>query len=228
MTTQNVRPIRARSPEEKALRRSDILRAAERLWTTTAYADLSMNQVAREVQLAKGTLYLYFETKEELFLALLAEHYSAWFGQLNTLLDERKPQTPFEVADTITDSLRAHEAMRRLQLLLGSVLERSEVALGFRQQVLALMQATAPRLPYAPDVAMRVLVHTDALCVGWQRLAEEAPADRTLQQHPELKPLVVNFEEEMNLSMRALLTYLHGQAATNVNKAEAEKGLVNS
>ncbi|WP_293911928.1 TetR family transcriptional regulator [Deinococcus sp.] len=213
MSGQVTRPARARSPEEKLVRRGDILRAAERLWTTTPYADLSMNQVAREVQLAKGTLYLYFETKEELFLALLSEHYQAWFTHLNTLLDERQPKTPDEVADLITESLRGYEAMRRLQLLLGGVLERSELALNFRRQVLSLMQATAPRLPYPYDTAMRVLVHTDALCVGWQHLTEETPAHRTLLFHPELRPLVVDFEQEMNMSLRALLNYLQTQTS---------------
>ena len=61
MPSEPVRPARARSAEEKNQRRDDILRAAERLWTSTTYAELSMNQVAREAKLAKGTLYLYFD-----------------------------------------------------------------------------------------------------------------------------------------------------------------------
>ncbi|TSA87111.1 TetR/AcrR family transcriptional regulator [Deinococcus detaillensis] len=208
MVSQSSRPARARSPEEKLVRRGDILRAAERLWTTTPYADLSMNEVAREVRLAKGTLYLYFSTKEDLFLALLAEHYQAWFSDLNALLDERQPKQPDEVADVIAQSLSSHEALRRLQLLLGSVLERSEQAIAFHQKVVALMQETAPRLPYPHDLAMRVLVHTEALSVGWQHLVEEIPARRNLMLNPDLKPLMVNFEEELKVSLRALLNYL--------------------
>ncbi|AWN22641.1 TetR/AcrR family transcriptional regulator [Deinococcus irradiatisoli] len=210
------RPARARSPEEKLIRRGDILRAAERLWTTTAYADLSMNQVAREVQLAKGTLYLYFETKEELFLALLTEHYKTWITQLITLLDERQPKGADAVAGVICESLRGFEAMRRLQLLLGSVLEQGEPALEFRQKLIAMMQAAATRLPYPHDTALRVLVHTDALCVGWQHLAEESPAHRALTLHPELQPLMVNFETEMNTSLRALLHFLEQQTSVAV------------
>ena len=40
------RPARARSAAEKTQRRDDILRAAERLWNTSTYTDLSMNHVA--------------------------------------------------------------------------------------------------------------------------------------------------------------------------------------
>ncbi len=211
MSSASSRPARARSPEEKLVRRGDILRAAERLWTTTPYAELSMNQVAREVQLAKGTLYLYFKTKEELFLSLLSEHYQAWFTQLTTLLDARQPRGADAVAGVISESLRGFEAMRRLQLLLGSVLEQSELALKFRQNLITMMQAAARSLPYPHETALRVLVHTDALCVGWQHLAEEAPARRALTLHPELQALRVDFETEMNTSLRALLHFLELQ-----------------
>ena len=205
MASQPARFSRARSPQEKQLRRGDILRAAERLWTTTPYAELSMNQVAREVKLAKGTLYLYFQTKEELFLALLGEHYQRWFARLGELLDEQQPRSPDEVARAITHSLRGFEPMRRLQLLLGSVLSRSDQSLDFRRQVLALMQQAALKLPYSPDVALRVLMHTEALCVGWQHLAECAPTPRLLVFHPEFGPLKVEAEREFCISLRALL-----------------------
>ncbi len=208
MASQPDRLARARSHEEKLARRDDILRAAERLWTTSAYADLSMNEVAREVQLAKGTLYLYFATKEELFLALLTEHYQAWFAALGKLLSERRPQQPDEVADTIFESLRGFEAKRRLQLLLGNVLERSEQALTFRKSLVDLMREAASKLPYPAETGLRILIHTDALCVGWQHLAEESPTHRTLLLHPELRPLSVTFDEEILASLRALLHYL--------------------
>ena len=164
-----------------------------------------MNQVAREVALAKGTLYLYFQTKEELFLALLTEHYQAWSAQLCVLLDERAPQTPDEVADAITESLRGYGAMRRLQLLLGGVLGGSELAVTFQQQMQAMMQATAPRLPYPHATAMRVLMHTDALCVGWQHLSEQLSS---MDSQVKATLPMVDAEQEIRTSLRALLRYL--------------------
>ncbi|WP_229780585.1 TetR/AcrR family transcriptional regulator [Deinococcus malanensis] len=192
------RPARARSTEEKNQRRDDILRAAERLWTTTPYADLSMNQVAREAQLAKGTLYLYFDTKEELFLALLSEHLGAWLHDLTAQLDERQPQTPDDVTDVLLATSQGLEPLRRLLVLLGTVLERNvrpEVVTSFKQEVQALTEGVVERLPFSPEITLRLLHHLHALSIGWQQLTEDAA--RSGQASP--------FEEEFRVALRAVV-----------------------
>ncbi|MFQ3649888.1 MAG: TetR/AcrR family transcriptional regulator [Gemmataceae bacterium] len=52
----------------KAQRRDDILAAAARVFARHGYAGTEMQAVADEAGLAKGTLYLYYEGKEQLFL----------------------------------------------------------------------------------------------------------------------------------------------------------------
>ena len=133
-----------------------------------------MNEVAREAKLAKGTLYLYFDTKEELFLALLHEYLQAWFQQLNDLLGTRQPQTPQEMAAILTDSLQGQDHLRRLLLLLTTVLRSHlspEVEADFRRETQQWLQQTINRMPYAPDINRQILVHCYALSVGWQQMA---------------------------------------------------------
>ena len=60
---------RARSEEQKALRRQAVLLAAEAYFLDVGYEAFSMAQLAKRAGLVKGTLYLYFKT-EELFLTL--------------------------------------------------------------------------------------------------------------------------------------------------------------
>jgi AcrR family transcriptional regulator len=62
---------RARNDEDKQVRRAEILTQAAALLGKHPYARITMSQVAAGSGLAKGTLYLYFRSKEELFLALL-------------------------------------------------------------------------------------------------------------------------------------------------------------
>ena len=62
--------IKDRREREKEQRRNDILKAAEKLFLSREYDDVSMNDIAQEVELSKATIYLYFENKEELFLLL--------------------------------------------------------------------------------------------------------------------------------------------------------------
>jgi AcrR family transcriptional regulator len=59
-----------RKEKEKAARRATIVSTAERLFAAKGYDLVAMGDVAREAQLAKGTLYLYFDNKDTLYLAV--------------------------------------------------------------------------------------------------------------------------------------------------------------
>ncbi|MDB5045260.1 MAG: TetR family transcriptional regulator [Deinococcus sp.] len=215
MVSETPRPARARSPEEKTQRRDDILRAAERLWTNTPYADLSMNQVAREAKLAKGTLYLYFDTKEELFLALLTEHLQQWLAHLTGMLAERQPKTSTDVADVIIDASKGYEALRRLLILLGTVLERNvrpELTLNFKRDVRRMLQEVIGQMPFEPELTLKIIVHVYSLAVGWQQITEETPSSETLRRYPEMSFLTLDFDTEFPISVRATIDRLTTKA----------------
>lgn len=56
--------------KEKENRKEDILKAAEGIMTRLGLHSLSMEAIAEETQLAKGTIYLYFKSKEEIVASL--------------------------------------------------------------------------------------------------------------------------------------------------------------
>jgi AcrR family transcriptional regulator len=53
-------------------RHKEILEAARRIFARLGYAATSVEDIAREAGMAKGTIYLYFKSKEEVFTAVLA------------------------------------------------------------------------------------------------------------------------------------------------------------
>ncbi len=59
---------------ETSTKSDAIIEAADRLFTRFGYRRTSMDDIAREAGVAKGTLYLYFTNKEALFRALLARN----------------------------------------------------------------------------------------------------------------------------------------------------------
>jgi len=63
--------ISDRRQREKEQRKTEIIDAAERLFFSRRYEDVSMDDIAREVELNKATLYLYFENKETLFTTIV-------------------------------------------------------------------------------------------------------------------------------------------------------------
>ena len=62
--------IAERKEREKEQRRKDIVDAAERVFFKKGHENATMDDVAEEAELSKGTLYLYFKNKEDLYLAI--------------------------------------------------------------------------------------------------------------------------------------------------------------
>ncbi len=62
--------VAARRQREKEERRAAILEAAEKVFAGKGVALATMDDIAHEAELSKGTLYLYFDSKDELFLEI--------------------------------------------------------------------------------------------------------------------------------------------------------------
>ena len=72
---------RARSEGAKQARRQFILATADQLLRRKGFDAFTMNKLAAAADLAKGTLYLYFTTREELVLALYTDLHDGWIDQ---------------------------------------------------------------------------------------------------------------------------------------------------
>ncbi len=73
--------MRARSDDAKRARRQFILSTADQLLRHDGFDAFTMNKLAAATDLAKGTLYLYFATREELVLALYTDLHDGWIDQ---------------------------------------------------------------------------------------------------------------------------------------------------
>ncbi|MFZ1292192.1 MAG: TetR/AcrR family transcriptional regulator [Melioribacteraceae bacterium] len=59
--------ISERKEREKLQRRQEIILAAEKVFFSKGFTNSTMDDIAAEAELSKGTIYLYFKSKEELF-----------------------------------------------------------------------------------------------------------------------------------------------------------------
>ncbi|MCU0391618.1 MAG: TetR/AcrR family transcriptional regulator [Thermoflexibacter sp.] len=75
-----------RKEREKIQRRNVIIDAAERVFFKEGIENASMDQVATEAELSKGTLYLYFKSKEELYKAIVIRGFIALKRKLKEAL----------------------------------------------------------------------------------------------------------------------------------------------
>ena len=60
-----------RKEREKEQRRNDIMKAAEQLFVQQGIKNTTMEHIANACEISRGTLYLYFNNKEELFNAII-------------------------------------------------------------------------------------------------------------------------------------------------------------
>ena len=89
---------RATREEEKIERRNEILDAAERLFAAQPDGLPSMDELANAAGVAKGTLYLYFPSKEEVLVALHERYLTGFFDRLR---DELHTRLRFSIEDLL-------------------------------------------------------------------------------------------------------------------------------
>jgi TetR/AcrR family transcriptional regulator, transcriptional repressor for nem operon len=82
---------RKRVRKEPAVRREEILGAAAGLFLKNGVQATSMAQVAESAGVAKGTPYVYFDSKDELLAALRDNYLGEWYGKAEGLLSDPAP-----------------------------------------------------------------------------------------------------------------------------------------
>lgn len=79
---------RARSEAAKSDRKDKIIAAAETLLRQLSYDEMTMQAVAMEAGLGKGTLYLYFSSREGLILDVYGRLFDTWIDQFTSHVSE--------------------------------------------------------------------------------------------------------------------------------------------
>lgn len=204
---------RAVDADDREQRRNAILAAAEELFAASATHDISIAEVAAQAGLAKGTIYLYFDSKEALLLTLHERRVEAFFDELMTAL-ESAPVFGFEQMALI---VRRHMTEEPLYMALCAVVmgfmnqpqapdslqQLSNRIANWMIQAGALLEARLGRLPAGQGV--RLLVHGYAQIVGlWHLLAAPCatPSPASVAAEHSLGPL--NYANEAEYALAQL------------------------
>lgn len=100
------------TPELIEKRREEIINACEKLYETMSFREITLKDIGNETSFSRPTIYNYFETKEEIFLALFEREYRNWTCNLEKI--EKKGVDPEGLADEIAKSLKERTLMLRL------------------------------------------------------------------------------------------------------------------
>lgn len=212
---------RATSTDEKYLKRSQILSAARELFLRDDRQLPAVASIAQQAGLAKGTVYLYFSTKEEIFLALLADEFSGLLLAIQTYLDHhtRTPHKRLSKAQkqdfakglitVIADYLLDHPEFLRLDAMSYSVLEQNlsdDFLYAFKFELTKTLVATGQQLDQIIDApggrGTSLLLRTYALMRGlWQSLDYPEHLQKLLA-HAMFEPIRPDFQSELRATLQ--------------------------
>src|SRR6201996_7748404 len=120
---------RARRPEQREARRQAILDVAEAMLTQDPTAEISLREISRRVGLATSNVLRYFESREAIFLELVARESTGWLDALERELDELKPATGVGACERVAaiwaGTLAERPTLCELWSVMSSVLERN-------------------------------------------------------------------------------------------------------
>ncbi len=132
---------RARNDAQRAERREAILATAAGMLAGTRVNDLTLNELARQVGLAKSNVLRYFESREAVLLELYDREYSAWIDALAQRLEEEDAMDAESVAGAIADTASSRPIFCDLCASSAGVLEHNVSAEVAREYKLAAIEA---------------------------------------------------------------------------------------
>jgi AcrR family transcriptional regulator len=191
---------RARSSEQKALRRHAVLETAEVYFKEVGYEAFSMAQLAKKAGVAKGTLYLYFNTREELFLTLYEQSLVRWSQIfIGSLSDTMTSKT---YAQSLYKTTQADGVFLPLLIRLEHVIEHNVAILRlieskrvFINQVEAVAAATSTALRLSTAQATEVVKTMGVLLIGATQ-TDQSPALDDEDLPADVQYLITSFSSE--------------------------------
>jgi AcrR family transcriptional regulator len=220
-------PQRARSAAAKQQREHAILDAARSLAAQHSVREVTLTDIADAVGMHKSAMLRYFETREQIFLALTAEGWREWSTALRGHLADLSHRTPDAVAATIAESLAARPLFCDLLAQAPLNLERNvslDAAYEFKTIVLAEVAAVTTELRQILGITERAAIDVIATVIGmagalWQMAAPGACLRTLYETRPELAHAVVDFQPQLTRVLTALLTGMRATTITSEPRA---------
>ena len=102
------------SPALTEARKEEIIQACAKLNETLSFKEITIKEIGAATSFTRTAIYNYFETKEEIFLALLQKEYELWVEAMNAAMALKTAMTRDELAQTLARTLTDRPRLLRL------------------------------------------------------------------------------------------------------------------
>ena len=216
---------RARNDEQRAERKEAILATAATMLVTVRVNQLTLNELARRVGLAKSNVLRYFESREAVLLELLQRETSDWMDALETRLIDEDAQDVESIARAIADTTASRPILCDLSASSAGVLEHNvspHVATEYKRAAIAsarrLADIVGPRLGGFTEAQSIAMVAGVTLIIGgvWASSQPSPGLAAAYEANPELRLLQVPLRVGIRELVATLLVGLqHREPSAN-------------
>ena len=102
------------SEELTAARKEEIITACAELYKTMSFKEITIKEIGNATTFTRTSIYNYFQTKEEIFLALLQREYELWVQSLKQIQSGYESMTREEFADALAHSLEERQNLLKI------------------------------------------------------------------------------------------------------------------
>ena len=97
-----------------AARKEEIIQACAKLNETMSFKEITIKEIGAATSFTRTAIYNYFETKEEIFLALLQREYELWVEAMAAAMEQKETMTRDDVAQALARTLTDRPRLLRL------------------------------------------------------------------------------------------------------------------
>ncbi|MCR5723717.1 MAG: TetR family transcriptional regulator [Treponema sp.] len=148
--------IRARTENQKEERMSEIKQAADMLFKTLPYTDITLTVLAEKLGWSRANLYKYATTKEEIYLEIEQDRMKEYFSSLLTVFPEGCRFSEGTVADMWAAQVNSHQDYFRYSAFLLTIIERNvtvERLIQFKKTFYDFQDELKKRIAFALDIS---------------------------------------------------------------------------
>ncbi len=96
------------------VRREEIINACEELYKKENFKDITLKQIGEKTTFSRTSIYNYFQTKEEIFLALFQREYEKWIEDLNKIYEKNERLMIEELANKLAHTIEKRPTLLKL------------------------------------------------------------------------------------------------------------------
>lgn len=102
------------SEELTNARKEEIINACASLYEHMSFKEITIKEIGKATSFTRTSIYNYFHTKEEIFLALLQREYEAWIVDLEDLLHQNAQMTEDDFASALAHTMEKRERLLKI------------------------------------------------------------------------------------------------------------------